>query len=693
MKNLLQAHQMAVIGSSHQPFIAVDFDDTIVDYDGFEYNKFGEPLEGAVEAIKELKNRGYLVMLYTCRQDTPELRDYLDKNGFEFDAINSTEYNPPHSSDKPAAFRFIDDRNIKFTNWNEVLNQIPLATETNANFVVSISIPMIPIDEDIDIWRKAYDIALKTSTHEKDSDDFIKDLLKVFTGMGGLTQSINVDRNPLELEKKYSIVGYLIKNNRYDLAREVALASVEAIDSLVPEKVRESIDRANRNFISPEENPTDLSQTLFNNNLPTDAIYYRDREFGPHKDRQVFLCDKTDIGETGVFVINIKDGRIVFEKTEYPFDGFERRVKAGSIQIVNRDEVVKASMPPYFGSEHQSYRNTTPNSYTDQNQETTKNITGDTVEADFNKNCLIVNPHPQLAEMAIEIGKKYAKDHMLINDGREENPHITLLFGVDDVKEDLEHLNQSKIKVRNKPYIDYFDNPEDNNSVAIIPIESPELHGLHETLRSQLSNTQRPGKYKPHLTIAYLKLGERLPIKEVPVFEWEVDGIDISYKDEHTDTIALAAYNSELGDEPSDFSSNNVGTILNNAVQDILKIKTQIKYAGSPIVGLWFINKWPLGLHFIRVEVAKLGGLADKFTVTVSVIENATRTAWIGEETTRFVKPLFTKVRKVLREAKAFCKRKGYTIKPDGQIRINKKDEIKPKHNVKETHRLPNFVK
>ncbi len=111
--------------------ICVDFDGTIAEYDRgtWKKNEFGLPIQGASEAMKSLRELGYKLILFTCRNDTNELRQWLKDNNFEFDGINSTEFNYPETSNKPSAEFYIDDHNLRFdkkNGWRSIVEQVKL---------------------------------------------------------------------------------------------------------------------------------------------------------------------------------------------------------------------------------------------------------------------------------------------------------------------------------------------------------------------------------------------------------------------------------------------------------------------------------------------------------------------------------------------------------------------------------------
>ncbi len=74
--------------------LVIDFDGTIVEHC---FPHIGDPLPGAFETLKELKEAGFKLILWTCREDSnryinkqylKHAVDFCLKNGVEFDAVN-----------------------------------------------------------------------------------------------------------------------------------------------------------------------------------------------------------------------------------------------------------------------------------------------------------------------------------------------------------------------------------------------------------------------------------------------------------------------------------------------------------------------------------------------------------------------------------------------------------------------------
>lgn len=103
--------------------IAVDFDGTIVEN---RYPEMGKERPFAFYSLKALQAKGYLLILWTCRQgqlldDAVEL---CRKNGIEFYAVNCTypgQENDNTISRKIDADMYIDDRNYGgMPSWGEI---------------------------------------------------------------------------------------------------------------------------------------------------------------------------------------------------------------------------------------------------------------------------------------------------------------------------------------------------------------------------------------------------------------------------------------------------------------------------------------------------------------------------------------------------------------------------------------------
>ncbi len=107
--------------------ICLDFDGVIHNdekgfYDGTIY---GEPIEGSLESIRSLSSR-YKVVIYSCKSNPK--RPLVDgKTGTELiwqwlEKYNIKDYISDVTFNKPHAIAYIDDKAIRFENWNQVNN-------------------------------------------------------------------------------------------------------------------------------------------------------------------------------------------------------------------------------------------------------------------------------------------------------------------------------------------------------------------------------------------------------------------------------------------------------------------------------------------------------------------------------------------------------------------------------------------
>jgi hypothetical protein len=79
-----------------------------------EDGELGVPLPGIIDLIKILKQTGWLIIIWTCREITPDLRGKLIQRGIPFDYINFNPYGADKTSNKIMADVYLDDRAINF---------------------------------------------------------------------------------------------------------------------------------------------------------------------------------------------------------------------------------------------------------------------------------------------------------------------------------------------------------------------------------------------------------------------------------------------------------------------------------------------------------------------------------------------------------------------------------------------------
>ncbi len=96
--------------------LAIDFDGVIHDFKNpIPHRKMGPPIEGAKEALEEYTASGHEIIIFTVWGGTDQGRETI-KKFMEYYKI------PFHSitNEKPNADYYIDDKAIRFTNWNEI---------------------------------------------------------------------------------------------------------------------------------------------------------------------------------------------------------------------------------------------------------------------------------------------------------------------------------------------------------------------------------------------------------------------------------------------------------------------------------------------------------------------------------------------------------------------------------------------
>ena len=112
---------------------SIDYDGTIVKN---AFPEVGEPMEGAFETLKAMKEAGWKLILSTCREDEKkrayltEAVDFCKSHGVEFDGVNETPMDLEFRDEsslrrKPFAHVYIDDRNLGgFPGWGVVYRML-----------------------------------------------------------------------------------------------------------------------------------------------------------------------------------------------------------------------------------------------------------------------------------------------------------------------------------------------------------------------------------------------------------------------------------------------------------------------------------------------------------------------------------------------------------------------------------------
>lgn len=96
------------------------------------------------------------------------------------------------------------------------------------------------------------------------------------------------------------------------------------------------------------------------------------------------------------------------------------------------------------------------------------------------------------------------------NYGKEENPHVTVMYGLSPVEET--RVKELLTKVPKKimaelGQISKFSNADVPYDVLKIEVKSPHLNKIHEMIRKNFDNNYKWPQYNPHVTLAYVKKG------------------------------------------------------------------------------------------------------------------------------------------------------------------------------------------
>jgi hypothetical protein len=92
-------------------------------------------MEGALDSIEHLSKAGYTLVIYTCKAN-PSRPLVNNKTGIELvwewlKLNNVSQYIADVTYIKPNALCYVDDKGIRFNNWQQTINQIEELDGTN----------------------------------------------------------------------------------------------------------------------------------------------------------------------------------------------------------------------------------------------------------------------------------------------------------------------------------------------------------------------------------------------------------------------------------------------------------------------------------------------------------------------------------------------------------------------------------
>lgn len=117
----------------HANVVCLDFDDTINDYPGWENEGYaiirGKPMKGVKEAIKSLRDAGWLVLVHSTRcgysGGMVGIVEYLNQYNIHVDGVCSS---------KPPSDVYLDDKAIRFKgDWKKAVRDIKKAVHWKAD--------------------------------------------------------------------------------------------------------------------------------------------------------------------------------------------------------------------------------------------------------------------------------------------------------------------------------------------------------------------------------------------------------------------------------------------------------------------------------------------------------------------------------------------------------------------------------
>lgn len=108
--------------------LAIDFNKVIHDKDHpVEGRKMGPPMEGSKRALNKFKTQGHIIYIYTDMARTTKgyqtVEDWLNYYDIPWDFITN-------SKPENTAF-FIDDKAIRFEDWNQTMSDIIRLSESD----------------------------------------------------------------------------------------------------------------------------------------------------------------------------------------------------------------------------------------------------------------------------------------------------------------------------------------------------------------------------------------------------------------------------------------------------------------------------------------------------------------------------------------------------------------------------------
>lgn len=126
----------------------------------------------------------------------------------------------------------------------------------------------------------------------------------------------------------------------------------------------------------------------------------------------------------------------------------------------------------------------------------------------FDKSIVMFRLPSDIKKEVINICKNNIIDEALNDEGRDEDSHITIKWGLltNDIEDFKDFFNDTKPIEIELGEISLFE--QDDQDVIKIDIKSSALHRLNKKITDAFENETTYKDYKPHITLCYIKKGK-----------------------------------------------------------------------------------------------------------------------------------------------------------------------------------------